>query len=138
MEELEQCCSRTEKESKDPSKRYLQLNRVEDYLLKPAIPFIHIAHLPHGRYFQLKGDLIMVSADVVHSMNEILPQDQNLLPVAFKRKIEYQGHYLQEYVDRQKLKTYFKWFRRHNHLFKDLHLDEELIDKFEKEAQETV
>ena len=106
-EELEQCCTRTEKESKDPTRRYLQLNRVEDYLLKPAIPFIRIAHLPRG-YLQLKGDLIMVSADVVQSMKNILPQEQNLLPVAFKRKIEYQGHYLQEYVDRQKLQIYFK------------------------------
>ena len=74
----------------------------------------------------------MVSADVVKSMNEILPQDQNLLPVAFKQKNEYQGHYLQENVDRQKLKTKFKWFQCHNHIFKDMHLDEELIDKFEK------
>ena len=133
-EELEKCCTRTEKESKDPTKRYLP----EDFLLKPGIPFIRIAHLPRGRYFQLKGDLIMVSADVAQSMNEILPQDQNLLPVAFKRKIEYKGYYLQEYVDRQKIQIYFKWFQRHNHLFKDMTLNEELINKFEKEALEAV
>ena len=56
----------------------------------------------------------MVSAYVAQSLNEILPQDQNLLPVAFKRKIEYKGYYLQEYVDRQKIQIYFKWFQRHN------------------------
>ena len=62
MEELEKCCTRSIKESEDPAKKYLQLNRVEDFLLKPAIPFIRFSHLPRGRYFQLKGDLIMVSA----------------------------------------------------------------------------
>ena len=45
----------------------------------------------------------MVSADVVDSMSQILPKEQNLLPVSFKRKIEYTGHYMQEYVDRKKI-----------------------------------
>ena len=73
MDELEQCCTRSLKEINDPEKKYLKLNRVEDYLLKPVIPFIRIGHLPRGRYFQLKGDLIMVSADVEETMNKILP-----------------------------------------------------------------
>jgi len=80
----------------------------------------------------------MVSADVVDSMNQILPKEQNLLPISFKRKIDYTGHYMQEYVDRKKLEVYFRWFQRHNHLFKDMKLDENLIDKFESEAQKTV
>merc|ERR1712082_539691 len=80
----------------------------------------------------------MVSADVADSMNEILPREHNLLPVAFKRKIEYKGHYVQEYVDRKKLQIYFKWFQQHNHLFKNMKLEADLIDKFEKEAQNSV
>ena len=72
----------------------------------------------------------MVSADVVDSMNQILPKEQNLLPISFKRKFDYTGHYMQEYVDRKKLEVYFRWFQRHNHLFKDMKLDENLIDKF--------
>merc|ERR1712030_271703 len=80
----------------------------------------------------------MVSADVVDSMNQILPKEQNLLPISFKRKIDYTGHYMQEYVDRKKLEVYFRWFQRHNHLFKDMTLDKNLIDKFENEAQKIV
>ena len=80
----------------------------------------------------------MVSANVVDSMNQILPREQNLLPISFKRKMEYTGHYMQEYVDRKKLQVYFRWFQRHNHLFKDMQLDENLIDKFENEAIRTV
>ena len=107
----------SEKLRDDPEKKYLQLNRLEDYLLKPVIPFIRIGHLPRGRYFQLKGDLIMVSANVVDTLHKILPVEQNLVPVALKRKMEYSGHYMQEYVDRYKIKEYFQWFQRHNHIF---------------------
>merc|ERR1711888_380773 len=114
--------------------KYIELNRLEDYLLKPVIPFIRIGHLPRGRYFQLKGDLIMVSANVADTLKKILPVEQNLVPVALKRKMEYSGHYMQEYVDRQKVNQYFQWFQRHNHLFEDMHLDESLIDKFEEDA----
>ena len=118
----------------DPEKKYLELNRLEDYLLKPIIPFIRIGHLPRGRYFQLKGDLIMVSANVVETMNKILPVEQNLIPVALKRKMEYSGHFIQEYVDRDKVKFYFQWFQRHNHLFEEMKLDENLISQFEEDA----
>ena len=78
----------------------------------------------------------MVSANVVDTLTKILPVDQNLVPVALKRKLEYSGHYMQEYVDRDKVKLYFQWFQRHNHLFEDMHLDESLIAKFEKDAMD--
>ena len=69
-------------------------------MLKPVIPFIR------GRYFQLKGDLIMVSANVVESLNKISPVEQNLVPVTLKRKMDYSGHFMQEYIDRNKLQVF--------------------------------
>jgi hypothetical protein len=135
MEDLENHCVPWNKKIRDdPDKKYLELNRLEDYLLKPVIPFIRIGHLPRGRYFQLKGDLIMVSANITDTLQKILPVEQNLVPVALKRKIEYSGHYMQEYVDRNKLKQYFGWFQRHNHIFQDFKLDENLIDRFEEDS----
>ena len=71
--------------TKEQNLNYLKLNRLEDYLLKPVIPFIRIGHLPRGRYFQLKGELIMISADVIETMKRILPVEQNLIPVSFKK-----------------------------------------------------
>ena len=53
----------------------------------------------------------MISADVVETMNRILPAPQNLIPVSFKKKLEYTGHYIQEYVDKKKLQIYFEWFK---------------------------
>ena len=43
---------------------------------------------------------------------------------------------MQEYVDRDKVKLYFQWFHRHNHLFEEMHLDESLITKFEQDAMD--
>ena len=132
------CIPYNEKIKQDPEKKYFKLNRLEDFLLKPVIPFIRIGHLPRGRYFKLLGDLIMVSADVPETMNKILPIQQQLIAVALKRKITYSGHFIIEYIDKSKLEYYFQWFKKHNHLFKDMHLDKHLIDEFEQEAMKLV
>ena len=63
-------------------------------------------------------------------MDTILPIKQNLFPVSFKRKLEYEGYYLREIVDKNKLKIWFKWLKRNNIHFADKELDEDLIDKF--------
>ena len=133
-----QCTPKNEKERDDPKKKFLQLNRLEDYLLKPVIPFIRIGHLPRGSYFQVKGELIMISADVVESLKRILPVEQNLVPVSFKKKLEYSGHYIQEYVDKKKIQIYFDWFKKYNHLFQDYVLDENLVSDYENKALNSI
>ena len=74
-------------------KTTVQLNKLEDFILKLAIPFIRIGHLPRGRYFKVKGDLIMISADLKSSLDKILPCNQNLIPVSFKRNLKFKGNY---------------------------------------------
>ena len=93
------CIPFNEKMLQDPEKKYLELNRLESYLLKPIIPFIRIGHLPRGRYFKVMGDLIMITADVAETLQTILPVPQNFVPVALKRKIQYSVYFIQEFVD---------------------------------------
>ena len=112
----------------------LQLNKLESHLLKLCIPFIRIAHCPRGRYFKVKGDLILISSDIKHSLSRILPLQQSLIPVSFKRRLSYTGAYMEEFIEREKIKMYFTWLKRHNHLFKDIELDPSLIDNIESEA----
>ena len=76
-----------------------QLNRLEAYLLKLVIPFIRVAHCPRGPYLKIKGDLILISADIQHTMSRILPVNQQLIPVFFKRKLAYSGSYIEEVVE---------------------------------------
>ena len=108
--------------SDDLTKPNNELNRLEHNLLKPAIPFLRIGHCTRGRYLRLQGQLIMISADVVSSMEKILPIRQNLIPVSFKRKIEYKGYYIREYIDRDKVEEYFKFLIVNNHLFQGYNL----------------
>ena len=92
------------------------------------IPFIRIAHCPRGSYFKVLGDLILISADVPSSMEKILPLEQSLVPVSFKRKLEYSGSYIEEYIEKKKVEFYFLWYKRHNHLYKDFKFDIYLME----------
>ena len=109
------------------------LNKLEGFLLKLCIPFIRICHCPRGPYVQVKGSLILISSDVKHSLEKILPLPQQIVPVKFKRKLSYDGHYIGEYVDKQKVRMFFEFFKKHNHLFKDVSLDCDVIDELELE-----
>ena len=59
-----------------------------------VIPFIRIAHCPRGSYFKVKGDLILISADVKNSLETILPLEQSLIPVAFRWKLAFRGSFI--------------------------------------------
>ena len=115
-------------------REYLKLNRLESYLLKLVIPFIRIAHCPRGRYFKVKGDLILISSDISHSLSKVLPLQQSLIPVSFKRKINYTGSFIEEYIEKEKVKMYFAWLQENNHLYKEVNLKTELIDQFIDES----
>ena len=80
----------------------------------------------------------MISADLQSSINKILPCQQHLIPVVFKRKLSYQGHFIEEWIDRSKVLAYFSWFKRYNHLYEDYELDEKIIDEFESQAMESM
>ena len=109
---------------------YIMLNRLESFLLKPIIPSIRVGHCPCGQYLQVKGNVILISADIQSTVEKILPQEQHLFPVSFKRKIIYEGYYLHEIIDKNKVVSYFEWLRRNNPHFFDIVLKEEEIDQF--------
>ena len=94
----------------------MQLNKLESHLLKLCIPFIRVAHCPRGRYFKVKGDLILISSDIEQSLNKILPIQQSLIPVCFKRKLSYTGAYIEEYIETAKIKMYYSWFKRNSNV----------------------
>jgi hypothetical protein len=112
----------------------LKLNKLESHILKLVIPFIRVAHCPRGIYFKVKGGLILISADIKSSLTKILPQPQSLIPVCLKRKLEYTGNYIEEIIDKDKVKTYFNFFKTYNPLFKEIILEEGLIEKYESDC----
>ena len=137
IERLRKICKIKQKTNSSIEDEDVRLNRLESFLLKLAIPFIRVAHCPRGRYLKVKGDLILISSDIVHSLEKILPIDQGLIPVSFKRKLSYSGSYIEEFIEKPKVEMYFSWFKRYNHLFKDTELDSNLIKAFEDETKES-
>ena len=64
-------------------------------------------------------------------MNKILPRNQHLIPVSFKRKLQYEGHFMREIVDRRKLEIWYEeWFKANDKHFKDEMFESDLVDEF--------
>merc|ERR1712115_623901 len=91
----------------------MSLSKLESHLLKLIIPFIRIAHIPGYGQYKVKGPMITVEADVTKTLNEkILPRQQELIPVAFKRKLSYKGTVMEEMVSKNKVQAYFDYFKK--------------------------
>ena len=116
----------------------MSLSKLESHLLKLIIPFIRIAYIPGYGQYKVKGPMITVEADVTETLNEkVLPRQQELIPVALKRKLSYKGTFMEEIVSKSKVQEYFNYFKKFNHLFKDQTLDMERIDNWIEELRST-
>merc|ERR1711873_44194 len=112
----------------------MSLSKLESHLLKLIIPFIRIAHIPGYGQYKVKGPMITVEADVTKTLNEkILPRQQELIPVALKRKLTYKGTVMEEMVSKNKVQAYFDYFKTSNPLFVDESLDMQRIDDWIEE-----
>ena len=108
------------------------LNKMEDHLIKLVIPFIRIGHLPRGPYLKVIGDLIMIASNVTDTMSKILPLQQEFIPVSLKRRMNYKGHFLEEFIEKNKVLSYFEFFKKYNHLYKDKDFDEKILKEIEE------
>ena len=116
----------------------MSLSKLESHLLKLIIPFIRIAHIPGYGQYKVKGPMITVEADVTKTLNEkILPRQQELIPVALKRKLTYKGTVMEEMVSKNKVQAYFDYFKTSNPLFVDESLDMQRIDNWIEELKST-
>ena len=116
----------------------MSLSKLESHLLKLIIPFIRIAYIPGYGQYKVKGPMITVEADVTETLNKkVLPRQQELIPVALKRKLSYKGTVMEEMVSKSKVQAYFNYFKQFNHLFGDQILDMERIDKWIEELRST-
>jgi hypothetical protein len=76
----------------------------------------------------------LITANVSQSMEKILPLEQSLVPVSFKRKLTYQGSYIEEFIEKEKVKLYFDWFKANNHLYSEFGFDEKIMNDFEDDS----
>ena len=89
----------------------MTLSKLEAHLLKLIIPFIRIAQVLWYGEFPIKGPMITVEADVKKNLNEkIIPQQQELIPVALKGKFTYEENIMEEIVSKHK-RSFFQYFK---------------------------
>ena len=81
----------------------MKLNKCEQNLLKLVIPFVTVRHIPNSDQLKVVGSCIMVESDITDTLSKILPLDQQLIPVALKRRPEYRGSYVEQVVDKSKI-----------------------------------
>ena len=112
-----------------------RLNKLEGFLLKLVIPYIRVANCVRGPHFQVKGSLILISSDIKHSLQRILPLTQEIIPVKFKRKLRYDGYYIGEYVDKNKVQLYHEWLKTNNHLYAEIDLDNDVLENFQESIE---
>ena len=102
------------------SRKLPDLNLMEQYLLKLTIPFIRVAHVPRSPLFKLIGGSICIQADISHSMERLNINPETIIPVSFRRKLSYKGHYLEQVINKEKVFKWLAFLKENNHLFKDI------------------
>jgi hypothetical protein len=79
------------------------LNLMEQYLLKLTIPFIRVAHVPRSPNLKLVGGCIFIQANIPHTIERLHLNPENIIPISFKRKLSYTGHYMEQVINKSKV-----------------------------------
>ena len=108
--------------------RLPDLNLMEKYLLKLTIPFIRVSHVPRTPNLKMVGSSICIEADITHTIERLQITSDKIIPVSFKRKLAYTGHYLEQVVNKQKIFDWLSFFRLNNSLFKNIAINKTEIN----------
>ena len=100
------------------------LNPLEMRLISLPVPFMKMVALPYGKQRCIHGPAVNVPSklDSVCSMLPRLPSQTELIPLKFKRKLAYKGHYMYDYVTPEKLTNPLQ---AHNPLYADVEVNNE-------------
>ena len=60
-----------------------------------------------------------------------LPTEAELIALKLKRKLNYKGHYMYDYVSPEKLNNALRWLKANNPLYVDVNVNEQWVDECE-------
>lgn len=84
----------------DITKELKQLNSLEKHLIAMHIPFMKVSALPHGGQQNIHGPVVCVPSDLKKVTRlPMKPDDDMLLRVKLKRKLNYKGYVEYQFVD---------------------------------------
>ena len=89
------------------------LNKLETRLLCLRVAFMKMVALPSGKQRCIHGPAVNVPIrlDSVVQTLPRLPDQSQLVPLKFKRKLEYKGHYMYEYITPEKIFSALDWLK---------------------------
>ena len=96
------------------------LNQLEKHLISPTIPFMKIMTLPKGLQKGIHGPVVCVPCDLPQVTNT-LPRplnDETMVKVKLKRKMEYKGHHLYQNVSVGRIYAAIDFLKRNNPHYK--------------------
>ena len=112
-----------------------KLNLMEQYLIKLTIPFIRVSHIPRTPNLKLLGGSVCIQSDLSHTVERLDINPETIIPVSFKRKLQYEGHYIAQVINKEKVFKWLAYLKKNNHLYENVQIDipkiESQLDKFE-------
>ncbi|XP_062574797.1 uncharacterized protein LOC134236639 [Saccostrea cucullata] len=101
-----------------------KLNSLEQHLIAIHIPFMKVMALPHGGQKNVHGPVICVPSDMKKTASLPMKQDENLLlRVKLKRKLNYKGYFEYQFVNMSHVMTALSYLKLNNLWYKDVRIE---------------
>ena len=106
------------------------LNALELRLICLRVPFMKMVALPSGKQRCIHGPAVKVPVkiDTICDVLPRLPFQTEVVPLKLKRKLAYRGHYMYDYVIRQKVVNALMFLNLHNPLYANVEVNEHWFD----------
>ncbi len=107
------------------------LNAMELRLVSLCVPFMNIVALPTGKQHSIHGPAVDVPSrlDSICTMLPRLPSQSELVPLKFKRKLSYNGHYMYDYITPENMMNALMWLKANNPLYADVVINDDWTDQ---------
>nr|XP_034320143.1 uncharacterized protein LOC117687529 [Crassostrea gigas] len=108
----------------DIPKELSDLNSLERHLIALQIPFMKVMGLPHGGQKNVHGPVVCVPSDMKKVANLPLKEDENLLlRVKLKRKLNYKGYFEYQFVDPKHVFAALDYLKQNNKWYASVTID---------------
>ena len=85
-------------------------------LIAKRVPFKKLVALPRGSQYGIIGPVVNVPSNIA-DVNNVLPRvptNCHIIPLKFKRKLIYKGHYMHQFIRPQKVMSALQWLAENN------------------------
>ena len=111
------------------------LRPLELRLICLRVPFMKMVALPTGKQRCIHGPAVNVPSklDSICNLLPRLPSQTELIPLKFKRKLQFRGHYMYDNVCPEKLTKALSWLKANNALYSDVEINLDWCTDSEKD-----